>query len=166
MLEKSCNIKMQAKRLESIEEKETEMRLTGFKMKERVNRVIQKIFERDIELNDVFLDRGQNSEEDAEDQRPSKQTILQTSLTYIEDLCSLCKQVTSQDEQMPLLDQVEASDDEMPWRESRQHRALKEINKCIELQKKLLAETGISLEDPPFYDFEPRPFEDEHKTQK
>lgn len=74
------------------------MRLTGFKMKERINRVIQKIFERDIELNDVFLDRGQNSEEDAEDQRPSKQTILQTSLTYIEDLCSLCKQVTSQDE--------------------------------------------------------------------
>lgn len=67
---------------------------------------------------------------------------------------------------MPLLDQVEASDDEMPWRESRQHRALKEINKCIELQKKLLAETGISLEDPPLFDFEPRPFEDEHKTQK
>ena len=58
MLEQSCNIKMQAKRMEEIEDRETEIRLTGFKLKERVTRVINKIFEHSIELNDVFLVRG------------------------------------------------------------------------------------------------------------
>ena len=49
---------------------ETEMKLTGFKLNERVKRVINKLFEREIDLEDVFLDRGEKSE-DEEASRPS-----------------------------------------------------------------------------------------------
>lgn len=54
---------------------ETEMKLTGFKMKERVQRVISKIFDHEIELEDIFLDRADNSE-DEDPNRPTQAKIL------------------------------------------------------------------------------------------
>lgn len=62
MLEKSINIKLQAKRKEFIEEMENEMKLTGFRMKERVNRVINKIFDQEIEFDDIFLPKPEELE--------------------------------------------------------------------------------------------------------
>lgn len=89
MLEKSCNLKLAAKRQEYLEEMETEMKLTGFKMKERVQRVINKIFDHEIELDDIFLDRADNSEDD-EHNRPTQSKILQHSMVEIEEMCNLC----------------------------------------------------------------------------
>lgn len=54
----------------------------------------------------------------------------------------------------------------MPWKDSKQQRALKEINRCLERQKSLLVDTGVQVEETPILDFEPRPFEDENKPHK
>ena len=61
---------------------------------------------------------------------------------------------------------MEDSEDDLPWKESRRVRALREINRCLDRQKNLLAETGVKLEEPPILDFEPRQFDDEHKSSK
>lgn len=69
ILEKSCNLKLVAKRQEMMEEVETELKLKGFKVKERILRVINKIFEREMDLDDIFMDRGESNDE--EEGRPT-----------------------------------------------------------------------------------------------
>ena len=70
MLDKSCNLKLAAKRQEQIEEMEIEKKLTGFRLNERVKRVVTKLFERELSIGEIFLDRGENTE-DEEESRPS-----------------------------------------------------------------------------------------------
>lgn len=40
-----------------------EMKLTGNKLNKRVKRVLNKLFEKELSLDEVFLDRGDNSED-------------------------------------------------------------------------------------------------------
>ena len=166
MLEKSCNLKLAAKRQEYLEEMETEMKLTGFKLNERVKRVINKLFEREIDIEDVFLDRGDKSE-DEEEVRPSQRYILSNAILQIDQMCKMCEEFTTVEEEVPLIDQMKESDDDLPWKETRRQQALKEINRRLERQRQLLAEIGgKELDEPPVLDFEPRPFDDENKTSK
>ena len=76
---------------------ETEMKLTGFKLNERVKRVINKLFDQEIELEDVFLDRGEKSEEE-EVTRPTKNVILHKALLQIDEMCTLCYDITTVEE--------------------------------------------------------------------
>lgn len=149
-----------------MEEMETEMKLTGFKLNERVKRVINKLFDREIDLEEVFLDRGEQSE-DQEATRPTHNAIIDKALVQIDEMCTLCNDVTNVEEEMPLIDQMKESDDELPWKDSRRQQALKEINRRLDRQKQLLTELGDrELEGPPVLDFESRPFDDENKSRK
>jgi hypothetical protein len=57
-----------------LEERETEMKLQGFRVNERIQRVINKLFDRELDLDEIFLDRGDTDDED--ENRPSKSKIL------------------------------------------------------------------------------------------
>lgn len=86
-------------------------------------------------------------------------------------MCDFCEQVTNVEEEVPLMDQmcVTESDDaiDKPWKETKRQQALREINKRLERQRMLLIELGDrQIEEPPVLDFEPRPFDDEHKVKK
>ena len=148
-----------------MEEMETEMKLKGFRVKERVLRVINKIFEREIEVEDIFMDRGDSNGEE-EEGRPTQQTILKKSMVNTDELVALSTEVTTENNELPLIDEMQESDEELPWKESRRQQALKQINRCLERQKSLLNETGVKMAEPPLFDFEPRPFDDLNKPKK
>ena len=118
MLEKSCNLKLAAKRQECMEEMETEIKLTGFKMQQRVQRVINKLFEGEVEFEDIFMDRAENSE-DERNNRPTQNVILKKAMENVDNLCKLTKDITEKTDEVPLADQCESSDDELPWKEGR-----------------------------------------------
>ena len=42
---------------------DNDMKLTGNKLNKRVKRVLNKLFEKELSLDEVFLDRGDNSED-------------------------------------------------------------------------------------------------------
>ena len=103
MLEKSCNLKLAAKRQECMEEMETEIKLTGFKMQQRVQRVINKLFEGEVEFEDIFMDRAENSE-DERNNRPTQNVILKKAMENVDNLCRLTKDITEKTDEVPLAD--------------------------------------------------------------
>ena len=70
LLEKSINLKLQIQRQDIIEDMEQELHRNGFKLKERVARVIKKIFNNEIDLKDVFSQKPtrDKAEGDGEEQ--------------------------------------------------------------------------------------------------
>ena len=130
---------------------EIKMRLHGFKLKERVNRVINKLFDKEIDLSDVFARRptggtgGGDSEGDSEnDHRPSQSKIIKRTMAPVDEMCKFCEDITKMEEPQPLLDQVKLSGDEAEAEDdaaiykSKRFRALHETRKWIFRQHAIL----------------------------
>jgi hypothetical protein len=93
------------------------MKLQGFRVNERIQRVINKLFDRELDLDEIFLDRGDTDDED--ENRPSKFKILKQAMLNIDELCALSSEVTTENVEMPLIDEIQDSDDDLPWKESK-----------------------------------------------
>ena len=57
-MERSCNPELAEKQKEYNEEVETKMKLTGFKLKDRVRRVIIKLLEKEVDLDNIIRMHG------------------------------------------------------------------------------------------------------------
>ena len=47
------------------------MKLTDFKLNERVKRVVSKLFDKELSIEELFMDKGANSDDYDSDVRPS-----------------------------------------------------------------------------------------------
>ena len=100
-----------------MEEKETEMKLQGFRVNERIQRVVNKLFDGELDLDEIFLDRGGTDDED--ENRPIKSKILLQGILRTDELCALSSEVTAENVEMPLIDEMQDSDEDFPWKESK-----------------------------------------------
>ena len=77
------------------------MRLNGFKLKERVSRVINKLIEKEINLSDVFVRRptrgtaAGDSDDITDDVHQTKQSqIISCTMLPVDEVCKLCAEIT------------------------------------------------------------------------
>ena len=166
-------MKLQVQQKNLVNDFETKMRLNGFKLKDRVTRVINKLFDKEIDLSDVFVRRssggtgGGDSEYNSDDNQPRQSHILKRTMLPVEEMCQAFNEFTHVEDPQPLLDQVEGGETKLTtWWESKRARALHETKKWIDRQHVTLKQHGIDIEETPLLDFESRNFKDENRDQK
>ena len=69
-----------------------------------------------MELDDVFLDKGESDEDET---RPSQDMVLKKGAVNIDNLINLSKELTNKEIELPLIGEMEDSDSELPWKDSR-----------------------------------------------